>query len=84
MLKDDAAHDPQWSDEQLVAAKLTIGGRVIDARDVTLMKHLMALVFEVLERAWAALGTLADSLIAHSSCSSITLIPYDIEHFIVL
>jgi phosphoribosylaminoimidazole carboxylase/phosphoribosylaminoimidazole-succinocarboxamide synthase len=59
--KDDENHDPQWSYEQLVEAKLMIGGKTIGAREVEMIGHTTVCVFEILERAWAALDcTLVD------------------------
>ncbi|CAG5035265.1 unnamed protein product [Parnassius apollo] len=51
--KDDANHDPQWSEEQLIAAKLKVNGVVIGQDEVEYMKKVSILVFEVLEKAWA-------------------------------
>lgn len=55
--QDDANHDPQWSYEQLVSAGLKAGERTISRADVDYMLGVSELVFQVLERAWAALGT---------------------------
>ena len=51
--KDDANHDPQWSYEQLVEAKLDIGGVVIGANEIAQINHMTACIFEILERAWS-------------------------------
>ncbi|XP_037934772.1 multifunctional protein ADE2 [Teleopsis dalmanni] len=51
--KDDANHDPQWSDEQILAAKFTFNGLVIGQDEVDIMKRTTVLVFEILEKAWA-------------------------------
>lgn len=53
--KDDANHDPQWSEEQVLEAKLDIGGVVIGRNEYDIMAKTTVAVFEVLERAWAAL-----------------------------
>lgn len=53
--KDDANHDPQWSEEQVIDAKLDIGGVVIGRHEYDIMARTTVTVFEVLERAWAAL-----------------------------
>lgn len=52
--KDDANHDPQWSDEQIIAAEFRFNGRLITKDDVDLMKRVTVVVFEVLEKAWAS------------------------------
>ncbi|KAF8783023.1 Multifunctional protein ADE2 like protein [Argiope bruennichi] len=54
--KDDANHDPQWSDEQLICAELVVGGLKIGKTEVEIMHKTTATIFEVLERAWATLG----------------------------
>lgn len=54
--KDDENHDPQWSYEQLIDAKLEIGGRVIGPDDVAIMEKTTLCVFEILEHAWASLN----------------------------
>ncbi|GIY69563.1 multifunctional protein ADE2 [Caerostris extrusa] len=54
--KDDENHDPQWSDEQLICAELTVGGLKIGKTEVEIMHKTTACVFEALERAWSTLG----------------------------
>ncbi|XP_071035548.1 bifunctional phosphoribosylaminoimidazole carboxylase/phosphoribosylaminoimidazole succinocarboxamide synthetase isoform X2 [Parasteatoda tepidariorum] len=54
--KDDANHDPQWSDEQLICAELVVGGLKIGKYEVKIMHKTTACIFEVLEKAWASLG----------------------------
>jgi phosphoribosylaminoimidazole carboxylase / phosphoribosylaminoimidazole-succinocarboxamide synthase len=54
--KDDANHDPQWSDEQLICAELIHGGLKIGRNEVEIMHKITACIFEVLEKAWASLG----------------------------
>uniref|UniRef100_S4RI88 SAICAR synthetase/ADE2 N-terminal domain-containing protein n=1 Tax=Petromyzon marinus TaxID=7757 RepID=S4RI88_PETMA len=51
--KDDANNDPQWSEEQLVAAQLAPAGRLIGTHEVAVMARTTQAVFEILERAWA-------------------------------
>lgn len=51
--KDDANHDPQWSDEQIVCASFRINSLLITKDEIDIMKRTAATVFEVLERAWA-------------------------------
>lgn len=51
--KDDANHDPQWSDEQIISAAFQMGGRKITKDDVDIMKRITVVVFEILERTWA-------------------------------
>jgi len=53
--KDDANHDPQWSDEQLICAELTVGDLKITRTEVEIMHKTTACIFEVLEKAWATL-----------------------------
>lgn len=55
LFQDDANHDPQWSEEQVIDAKLDIGGVVIGRHEYDIMARTTVTVFEVLERAWAAL-----------------------------
>ncbi|XP_022904909.1 bifunctional phosphoribosylaminoimidazole carboxylase/phosphoribosylaminoimidazole succinocarboxamide synthetase [Onthophagus taurus] len=51
--KDDANHDPQWSEEQIISAKFKFHGKEIGAVEVDIMQRMSILVFEVLEKAWA-------------------------------
>ncbi|XP_023305908.2 multifunctional protein ADE2 [Lucilia cuprina] len=51
--KDDANHDPQWLDEQIISAKFTFNGVLIGQDEVDIMKRMTLAVFEVLEKAWA-------------------------------
>ncbi|KAK6172945.1 hypothetical protein SNE40_016498 [Patella caerulea] len=53
--KDDANHDPQWSHEECIAAKIKVGNRVIREDDINIMGKMTVAVFEILERAWASL-----------------------------
>jgi phosphoribosylaminoimidazole carboxylase/phosphoribosylaminoimidazole-succinocarboxamide synthase len=53
--KDDANHDPQWSEEQLISNELKVGGHTIGADEVEFMNRSTVAVFEVLERAWASI-----------------------------
>lgn len=54
--KDDANHDPFWSEETIIGAKLNIGGLLITAEHVKEMFHITNLVFEVLERGWQTMN----------------------------
>ncbi|KAJ2946685.1 hypothetical protein O0L34_g12746 [Tuta absoluta] len=51
--KDDANHDPQWSEEQIVCAKFKFNGLEIGQDEVDYMRRSTILVFEILEKAWA-------------------------------
>ncbi|XP_077983789.1 multifunctional protein ADE2-like [Glandiceps talaboti] len=53
--KDDAKHDPQWTREQILAAKLEHGGIVIGADELDIMTKTTVCVFEILEKAWTSL-----------------------------
>ncbi|XP_047710957.1 bifunctional phosphoribosylaminoimidazole carboxylase/phosphoribosylaminoimidazole succinocarboxamide synthetase isoform X5 [Prionailurus viverrinus] len=50
--KDDANNDPQWSEEQLIAAKFCFAGLVIDQTEVDIMSHATQAIFEILEKSW--------------------------------
>lgn len=54
--KDDANHDPQWSDQQIISADFKMGPqqRKIGKDEVEIMKRITLVVFEILERAWTA------------------------------
>merc|ERR1719272_66016 len=52
--KDDANHDPQVTREQVLAAKLKAGGVEVDENIFEEMAVMQLLIFEILERAWAA------------------------------
>ena len=54
-LQDDAAGDPQWSMEQILASEFRFGETVIGREEYELMARTTVTVFEVLERAWASL-----------------------------
>jgi len=51
--KDDANHDPQWSEEQIVSAQFKVNGLTIGQDEVDIMRRTTVVVFEVLEKAWA-------------------------------
>jgi len=51
--KDDANHDPQWSDEQIISAKFNLNGLLIGQDEIDIMKRTTVLVFEILEKAWS-------------------------------
>ncbi|XP_074651948.1 multifunctional protein ADE2-like [Tubulanus polymorphus] len=53
--KDDANDDPQWSNEQLIEAKLEIGGQLIGQHEVDLMGRMTVCIFEILEKIWSKL-----------------------------
>ncbi|XP_040338829.1 bifunctional phosphoribosylaminoimidazole carboxylase/phosphoribosylaminoimidazole succinocarboxamide synthetase isoform X4 [Herpailurus yagouaroundi] len=59
--KDDANNDPQWSEEQLIAAKFCFAGLVIGQTEVDIMSHATQAIFEILEKSWLPLNcTLVD------------------------
>nr|XP_048704156.1 bifunctional phosphoribosylaminoimidazole carboxylase/phosphoribosylaminoimidazole succinocarboxamide synthetase isoform X3 [Caretta caretta] len=50
--KDDAANDPQWSEEQLIEAKFCFAGLTIGQNEVDIMAHSTQAIFEILEKSW--------------------------------
>lgn len=51
--QDDANNDPQWSEEQLLAAGFEPAGVTIGRCEVDIMSKSTVAIFEVLEKAWA-------------------------------
>ncbi|KAM6921926.1 multifunctional protein ADE2-like [Xenentodon cancila] len=51
--KDDSNNDPQWSEEQLLAAKFCLAGLTIGQCEVDIMNRSTVAIFEILEKAWA-------------------------------
>ncbi|KAK7889591.1 hypothetical protein WMY93_025151 [Mugilogobius chulae] len=51
--KDDANNDPQWSEEQILAANFNLAGLVIGKCEVDIMSRSTVAIFEILEKAWA-------------------------------
>ncbi|KAM8890599.1 bifunctional phosphoribosylaminoimidazole carboxylase/phosphoribosylaminoimidazole succinocarboxamide synthetase isoform 1-T1 [Synchiropus picturatus] len=51
--KDDANNDPQWSEEQLLAANFCLAGLNIGQCEVDIMNRSTVAIFEILEKAWA-------------------------------
>ncbi|KAK9296848.1 hypothetical protein QLX08_009255 [Tetragonisca angustula] len=51
--KDDANHDPQWSEEQVISAGFKLNGLTIGKDEFDIMQRTSLVVFEVLEKAWA-------------------------------
>ncbi|XP_008588819.1 PREDICTED: multifunctional protein ADE2 [Galeopterus variegatus] len=50
--EDDANNDPQWSEEQLIAAEFCFAGLVIGQTEVDIMSHATQAIFEILEKSW--------------------------------
>ncbi|KAK6637000.1 hypothetical protein RUM43_010667 [Polyplax serrata] len=50
--KDDENHDPQWTEEQIIAAKFKVNGLEIGQDEVDIMRRTTIVVFEILEKAW--------------------------------
>lgn len=50
--KDDANHDPQWSEDQILAAGITLAGVTIGTVELDVLSKMTIAVFEILERAW--------------------------------
>lgn len=50
--QDDANNDPQWSEEQLIAANFCFAGLVIGQTEVDIMSHATQAIFEILEKSW--------------------------------
>lgn len=52
LLQDDAANDPQWSEEQLIEVKFKLAGLEIGKTEVDIMAQSTRAIFEILEKAW--------------------------------
>lgn len=52
--KDDANHDPQWSREQILEAKLTHAGLIIGEHELNEITEKALACFQMLEKAWAS------------------------------
>jgi len=52
--KDDANHDPQWSREQILEAKLSPAGKVIGEHELNEITDIARACFEMLEKAWSS------------------------------
>lgn len=55
-LKDDKNNDPQWSREQILEAKMIMGGITIGAHELDELHESTLACFEILERAWLSRG----------------------------
>ena len=54
MSQDDEAGDPEWSMEQILSAKFTVGSVKIGRAEYDFMAKTTVAVFEILEKAWAS------------------------------
>ena len=54
VLKDDANHDPQWTEDQILAARITLAGVTITSVELDVLAKTTVAVFEILERAWTS------------------------------
>ena len=54
VLKDDANHDPQWTEDQILAAQITLAGVMITSVELDVLAKTTVAVFEILERAWTS------------------------------
>ncbi len=73
-LQDDANNDPQWSEEQLLAAGFELAGLTIGRCEVDIMSKSTVAIFEVLEKAWATQDcTLVDMKVRHHSVVSVSV-----------
>ncbi|XP_057313506.1 multifunctional protein ADE2-like [Hydractinia symbiolongicarpus] len=52
--KDDANHDPQWSREQILSAKLSGSGVIIGEHELNEITEVALACFQILEKAWAS------------------------------
>jgi len=52
--KDDANHDPQWSREQILEAKLSPSGVTIGEHELNEITEIARACFEILEKMWAS------------------------------
>ncbi|XKL67463.1 hypothetical protein PGB90_002954 [Kerria lacca] len=50
--KDDANNDPQWCDEQIIAARFKVNNIIIGRAEIDTMKQTTTAVFEILEKFW--------------------------------
>lgn len=50
--KDDANHDPQWCEQQIIDAKFKFNGLEIGQDEIDIMRQSTVVVFEILEKAW--------------------------------
>ena len=55
LFQDDANHDPQWCEEQILAAEMKPAGRLIGPDELRILSRTTVWIFEILERAWTSL-----------------------------
>ncbi|MEQ2217497.1 hypothetical protein XENOCAPTIV_012450 [Xenoophorus captivus] len=68
---DDANNDPQWSEEQLLAAKFSLAGLTISQCEVDIMNRSTVAIFEILEKAWATQNCTLVDMKACLGCSTV-------------
>lgn len=63
--KDDSNHDPFWSFESIIGARMRFNGLLVEEKHVLQMEKITELVFELLERGECAVVHSQTCLTAH-------------------